>query len=237
MKSEGCKADAVTFNVVIGGLFREKFDEAVSMLERLPYEGVYLNKTSYRMTLNALCDSGETDKATKLLKLMLRRGFVPHLNTSNKVLILMCEGGKAGEAAKALFLMMDMGFKPETNTWNVLLEIVCRDRKLLPAFELLDQLTMCVVVYGTYCSVEHVGMKAYVYKKPSLHTKDVQVKNEDRDQEKFITYVRKSSHGAGGGESSSVHHSRKKRASSLSTHSSFVFPCIAIFGLILVSII
>ncbi|KAL8139327.1 hypothetical protein V2J09_005348 [Rumex salicifolius] len=37
--------------------------------------------------------------------------------------------------------------------------------------------------------VEHVGMKAYVYKKPSLHTKDVQVKNEDRDQEKFITYL------------------------------------------------
>ncbi|KAL8139326.1 hypothetical protein V2J09_005347 [Rumex salicifolius] len=81
--------------------------------------------------------------------------------------------------------------------------------------------------------VEHVGMKAYVYKKPSLHTKDVQVKNEDRDQEKFITYVRKSSHGAGGGESSSIHHSGKNRASSLSTHSSFVFPCIAIFGLIL----
>ncbi|XP_041018028.1 pentatricopeptide repeat-containing protein At5g18475-like [Juglans microcarpa x Juglans regia] len=46
MKEKECKADTVTFNVILGGLCREDW------FEKLPCNGVYLNKASYRIVLN-----------------------------------------------------------------------------------------------------------------------------------------------------------------------------------------
>ncbi|KAI5430524.1 hypothetical protein KIW84_034926 [Lathyrus oleraceus] len=45
MKENECEADTVTFNVILGGLCREgRFDEALDTIEKLPHQGVYLNK-------------------------------------------------------------------------------------------------------------------------------------------------------------------------------------------------
>ncbi|XWS73715.1 hypothetical protein CRYUN_Cryun02cG0152200 [Craigia yunnanensis] len=88
LKEKECQADVVTLNVLLGGLCREdRFHDALQMLEKLPYEGVYLNKASYRIVLNSLCQKDEMEKATKLLGLMLDRGFFPHYATSNEMLI------------------------------------------------------------------------------------------------------------------------------------------------------
>lgn len=142
MKEVGCKADAVTYKIIIEGLCRQKqFEEALLMLERLPYEGVYPDKASYRITINSLCNSGELTKVVRLLSLMLGRGFVPHYATSNEILVRLCETGKAGDAVEALFELLETGFKPEPSSWVLLIETVCRERKLLPTFVLLDQLT------------------------------------------------------------------------------------------------
>ncbi|KAK9287312.1 hypothetical protein L1049_015725 [Liquidambar formosana] len=138
MKEKGCKAD-----FILGGLCREgRFEEALGMLERLPYEGVYLNKASYRIVLNFLCKEGEMEKATELLGLMLGRGFLPHFSTSNELLVRLCEAGKADDAATVLFGLVEMGFKPKTKLWALVVELICRERKILPAFELLDDLVL-----------------------------------------------------------------------------------------------
>ncbi|KAF5740165.1 pentatricopeptide repeat-containing protein [Tripterygium wilfordii] len=141
MKESECKADVVTFNVLLGGLSREgRFEEALLMIEKLPFEGVYLNKASYRIVLNCLCQRGELEKATELLSLMLGRGFLPHFATSNEMLVLFCKAGMAEDAAMALLGLVEMGFKPCPDTWMHLVELICRERKLLPVFELLDEL-------------------------------------------------------------------------------------------------
>ncbi|KAJ0086720.1 hypothetical protein Patl1_08627 [Pistacia atlantica] len=141
MKEGECKADIVTFNVLLGGLCREgRCEEALSMLEMLPYEGVYLNKASYRIVLNFVCQKGELEKAAELLSLMLGRGFIPHHATSNELLVRLCKAGMVEDAAMALFGLVEMGFKPEPDSWAVLIELICRGRKLLFAFELLDDL-------------------------------------------------------------------------------------------------
>ncbi|XP_059636379.1 pentatricopeptide repeat-containing protein At5g18475 [Cornus florida] len=141
MKENKCKADVVTFNVVLGGLCREgRFQEALVMIERLPYEGVFLNKASYRIVLNFLCKEGELGKATELLFLMLGRKFLPHFATSNELLVRLCETGKAVDAGMALLGLVEMGFKPEPTSWSILVELICRERRLLPAFELLNEL-------------------------------------------------------------------------------------------------
>lgn len=143
MRQEGCKPDAVTFNVVIGGLCRERrVDVALRMLEMLPYEGIFLNKSSYRITLNFLCKYNEIEKAFRLLGLMLVRGFTPHFATSNQLLLQLCEAGRPADARIALEGLLDVGFNPEPSSWVLLIETVCRERKLLPAFELLDHLTL-----------------------------------------------------------------------------------------------
>ncbi|XP_044511637.1 pentatricopeptide repeat-containing protein At5g18475 [Mangifera indica] len=141
MKEKGCKADIVTFNVLLGGLCREGMcEEALGMLENLPYDGVYLNKASYRIVLNFLCQKGELEKATELLGLMLSRGFIPHYATSNELLVRLCKAAMVDDAAMALFGLVEMGFKPEPDSWAFLIELICRGRKLLFAFELLDDL-------------------------------------------------------------------------------------------------
>ncbi|XP_015900970.3 pentatricopeptide repeat-containing protein At5g18475 isoform X1 [Ziziphus jujuba] len=143
MKEKGCKADFVTFNVILGGLCRVgRFEEALLMLEKFPYEGINLNKASYRIVLNLLCKKGELKKAIDLLGLMLGRGFVPHFATSNELLVSLCNAGMVDDAAMALFGLLEVGFKPETSSWALLIESICRERKLLPAFELLDELAM-----------------------------------------------------------------------------------------------
>ncbi|GAB4861337.1 hypothetical protein Ancab_036498 [Ancistrocladus abbreviatus] len=140
---EKCRADTVTINVVLGGLCRERrFEEALGMVERLPYEGVYLNKYSYRIILNFLCKYDEIEKATRLLNLMLGRGFVPHFATSNGLLVRLCETGKVADAAVALVGLLEMRFKPEPNSWMLLTEMICQERKLLPVYELVDNLIL-----------------------------------------------------------------------------------------------
>lgn len=141
MKGTETRADVVTFNIILGGLCRAyRFDEALGMIERVPYDGVYLNKASYRIVLNSLCREGEMDKATELVGLMLVRGFLPHFATSNEFLVSLCEAGKAANAVVVLFGLVEMGFKPEPHTWALLVDVFCRERKLLPTFELLDEL-------------------------------------------------------------------------------------------------
>ncbi|KAL1161461.1 hypothetical protein V6Z11_A07G136000 [Gossypium hirsutum] len=143
MKENKCEADVVTLNVLLGGLCREsRFHEALQMLEKLPYEGVYLNKASYRIVLNALWQKDEMEKAAKLLGLMLDRGVFPHYATSNEVLIQLCKAGMLDDAVTALFGLAETGFKPEPHCWEFLIEMNCKDRKLLPVFELLDELVI-----------------------------------------------------------------------------------------------
>ncbi|KAF8406083.1 hypothetical protein HHK36_008163 [Tetracentron sinense] len=141
MKEKECRADAITFNVILGGLCRERrFEEAMEMLEKLPYEGFFLNKASYRIVLNFLCKEREMERAINLLVLMMGRGFVPHFATSNELLVCLCEAGKVADATTALYGLGEMGFKPEPNSWAQLVESICRERKLVRAFELLDEL-------------------------------------------------------------------------------------------------
>lgn len=141
MKDRECRADVVTFNVILGGLCREgRLEDALEMLEKLPYEGMHLNKASYRIVLNFLCQKGELKRATNLLDLMLGRGFVPHFATSNDLLVRLCNAGMADDAAVALFGLLDLGFKPEPDSWAILVELISRERKLLSAFQLLDEL-------------------------------------------------------------------------------------------------
>ncbi|KAH8516184.1 hypothetical protein H0E87_004521 [Populus deltoides] len=142
MKETKCKADIVTVNVLLRGFCGEgRTEEALGMLNRLSSEGIYLNKASYRIVLNSLCQKGDLDKALELLGLTLSRGFLPHHATSNELLVGLCKAGMADDAVVALYGLAEMGFKPEQDCWALLVEFVCRERKLLLAFELLDELT------------------------------------------------------------------------------------------------
>ncbi|XP_073274358.1 uncharacterized protein [Primulina huaijiensis] len=141
MKRNECRPDVVTMNVILRGLCEEsRSNEAITMLMRLPVVGIYLNKASYRIVLNCLCKEGESEKAVRLLDLMLRRGFLPHFCTSNELIVHLCKTGKVNDAAIQLSGLVEMGFEPDPDTWSVLIDLIFRERKLLPAFRLLDEL-------------------------------------------------------------------------------------------------
>ncbi|KAK8697433.1 hypothetical protein V6N13_113582 [Hibiscus sabdariffa] len=166
MKEYECQPDVVTLNVLLGGLCRGgRFEEALQMLEKLPYEGVYLNKASYRIVLNALCQKDEMEKATKLLGLMLGRGFFPHYATSNELLIRLCKAGMVDDAVTAMSGLAETGFKPELHCWEFLVELNCRERKLVPVFELLDELIIKECSHNRLCNIyspESIGNPNYL---------------------------------------------------------------------------
>ena len=119
-----------------------RFEDALDMLEKLPQQGVYLNKGSYRIVLNSLTQKCELKKAKELLGLMLSRGFRPHYATSNELLVCLCKAGMVDDAAVALFYLVEMGFQPGLESWEVLIGLICRERKLLYVFELLNELVI-----------------------------------------------------------------------------------------------
>ncbi|VFQ61082.1 unnamed protein product [Cuscuta campestris] len=142
MKENGRISDDVAVRIILAALCKDhKWDEALHLVESLSKEGVvYLSKGCYRIVLNVLCNEGELDKAMELLGMMLRRGFWPHHATSNELLVRFCESGKLVEAAFALYGLVNVGFKPDPCTWGLLIDSNLRERRLLPAFGLLDEL-------------------------------------------------------------------------------------------------
>lgn len=95
------------------------------MFERLFYEGVYLDKVSYRIIINFLCNFGELIKVVRLLSLMFGRGFVFYYVISNEILVRLCEIGKVGDVVEVLFELLETGFKFELSSWVFLIETVC----------------------------------------------------------------------------------------------------------------
>ncbi|CAH9104252.1 unnamed protein product [Cuscuta europaea] len=141
MNENSCMSDDVAVKVILTALCSDRrHDEALYLLQRLSKEGVYLNKECYRIVLNVLCHEGELDKAMELLGMMLGKGFWPHHGTSNELLARFCKAGKVIDAAISLFGLVNVGFKPDPHTWGLLIDLNCRERRLLPAFQLLDEL-------------------------------------------------------------------------------------------------
>lgn len=61
---------------------------------------------------------------------MLKRGFIPHFETSNALLVGLTKAGKIPDATKTLYGLADRGFAPAEGTWNCLITSVCKERKL-----------------------------------------------------------------------------------------------------------
>ncbi|KAH7544579.1 hypothetical protein FEM48_Zijuj01G0000800 [Ziziphus jujuba var. spinosa] len=87
-----------------------RFEKAIVMLERFPYEGIQLSKAKLQDCAEFLVSKS------------------------------LCMAGIVDNAAMDSFVLVDMGFKPENNSWVLLAELICREKNLLSAFELLDEL-------------------------------------------------------------------------------------------------
>ncbi|KAF2595629.1 hypothetical protein F2Q68_00007506 [Brassica cretica] len=138
----GCRADALTYNVILRGLCGEgRTEEALEMLGQWGcVEGVHLNKGSYRIILNALCKNGELEKAVEFLSLMSKKGVWPHHGTWNELVVRLCGSGNAEMGIRVLTGFVGMGFKPEPESWRAVVESICKERKLIHVFEVLDSL-------------------------------------------------------------------------------------------------
>ncbi|KAJ6953056.1 hypothetical protein NC652_004902 [Populus alba x Populus x berolinensis] len=103
--------------------------------------------------MSGFCKEGRIDEAMALLEEMKKQSAKLTLLTSeglylNKTSIQDCieflvpEAGMQDDAVVALYGLAKMGFKPEQDSCaRLVLNVVCRERKLLLAFELLDELT------------------------------------------------------------------------------------------------
>ncbi|KAJ6405107.1 hypothetical protein OIU84_013142 [Salix udensis] len=96
MKETKCKADVVTVNVLLRGFCGEgRTEEALGMLNRLSSEGIYLNKASYRIVLNSLCQkAGMADDAVVALYGLAEMGFKPEPDSWALLVEFVCRERK-----------------------------------------------------------------------------------------------------------------------------------------------
>ncbi|KAK6163011.1 hypothetical protein DH2020_002852 [Rehmannia glutinosa] len=150
MKKNGCNPNAFNYSSLMNGLCRDgKFEEAKEIFIEMKGVGLTPDTVIYTTLINCLCRAGRTDEAIELLKEMKENdcradeGFsAPFSHVPNELLVSLCEAGNANDAATLLFGLVEMGFKPEPFTWSIVIDLVFTERKLLPAFELLDKLLM-----------------------------------------------------------------------------------------------
>ncbi|KAL9450050.1 hypothetical protein AB3S75_011900 [Citrus x aurantiifolia] len=141
MKNFHLKPDTVGYTTLINCFCRAGgVDEALELLKEMKERGCKADIVTFNVILGGLCREGRIEEALGMLEKLW--GFLPHYATSNELLVRLCKAGMAEDAAIALFGLVEMGFKPESDSWALLVELICRGRKLLFAFELLDELVI-----------------------------------------------------------------------------------------------
>ncbi|XP_050920345.1 pentatricopeptide repeat-containing protein At5g18475 [Lathyrus oleraceus] len=150
MKENECEADTVTFNVILGGLCREgRFDGALDTIEKLPHQGVYLNKGSYKILLElGLEDCVDEIDAQRLFGYALyedgkntKLSYPLENFDSNSALVDgLCKAGKPEDAKGVLAEMKNFGLKPDTVTYTSLINFFFRNGQIDEAIELLKEM-------------------------------------------------------------------------------------------------
>ncbi|VFQ69713.1 unnamed protein product [Cuscuta campestris] len=135
---DGCKANSVTYSILVHGLCKAgRTDDAFQLKEKMSKKGCKPSTHTYTVLIKAVCDRGLTNKAFLLLDEMLKKGCMPNVHTYTVLIDRLCGEGKFEEANGLFRKMIKNKLFPNVVTFNTLIDGYCKEGKVVSAFELL----------------------------------------------------------------------------------------------------
>uniref|UniRef100_A0A804MEB7 Pentatricopeptide repeat-containing protein n=1 Tax=Zea mays TaxID=4577 RepID=A0A804MEB7_MAIZE len=146
----GCPPGYVVYNIFIGSICSgeelpspDLLALAEKVYEEMLASSCVLNKVNTANFARCLCGMGKFDKAFQIIKLMMRKGFVPDTSTYSKVITFLCEAMKVGliEQARSWFDEMEsVGCSPSVVTYTALLHAYLKTKQVPQASDIFHRM-------------------------------------------------------------------------------------------------
>uniref|UniRef100_A0A803PZZ6 Pentatricopeptide repeat-containing protein n=1 Tax=Cannabis sativa TaxID=3483 RepID=A0A803PZZ6_CANSA len=140
MVKEECKADIITYNIIIGGLCKDgKWSEANDLFEDLPRLGYKPDVVSFRTMFVGLCNCRRFNEAATFLDEMLFKGYIPSSEGRQKIVDGLCQEGDMKLLVKVLSSLGNAN-SIGVDTWELVISMVCKKESLSNVSEKVDTL-------------------------------------------------------------------------------------------------
>ncbi|KAL6903601.1 hypothetical protein ACP4OV_004414 [Aristida adscensionis] len=169
MTACGCPPGYVVYNIFIGSICGgeelpspDLLALAEKVYEEMLASGCVLNKVNTANFARCLCGVGKFDKAFQIIKMMMRKGFVPDTSTYSKVITFMCQAMKVEKAFLLFQEMKKAGINPDVYTYTILIDSFCKAGLIEQAQNWYDEMRSvgCSPNVVTYTALIHAYLKA-----------------------------------------------------------------------------
>ncbi|XP_062184845.1 pentatricopeptide repeat-containing protein At1g06710, mitochondrial-like [Phragmites australis] len=169
MTACGCPPGYVVYNIFIGSICGGEElpgPDLLALAEKLYEEmlacGCVLNKVNTANFARCLCGVGKFDKAFQIIKVMMRKGFVPDTSTYSKVITFLCQAMKVEKAFLLFQEMKKVGVNPDVYTYTILIDGFCKAGLIEQAQSWFDEMRSvgCSPNVVTYTALLHAYLKA-----------------------------------------------------------------------------
>ncbi|KAK3006293.1 hypothetical protein RJ639_015595 [Escallonia herrerae] len=150
MQQENVKTSVVTYGTLVEGYCRMgRVEMAMELLTDMRKEGIEPNAIVYNPIIYALgdagnlkealgmmerlmgfCKAGDLVGASKVLKMMISKGFVPTLTTYNCFFSYFAKAGKIEEGLNLYTKLIESGHVPDRLTYHLLVKMLCKQERL-----------------------------------------------------------------------------------------------------------
>lgn len=137
MVEKGLKPDVISYNVILGALFRiQNWKEGAYLFEDMPRRGCVPDVLSYRIVFDGLCEGLQFEEAAVILDEMVFKGYKPRRDRLERFLQRLCESGKV-EILGDVISSLNKGNAYDADFWSVTVPEVCKEPVLSDSIDLL----------------------------------------------------------------------------------------------------
>ncbi|CAN6228636.1 unnamed protein product [Urochloa humidicola] len=164
-----CPPGYVVYNIFIGSICGgeelpnpELLSLAEKVYEEMLASSCVLNKVNTANFARCLCGVGKFDKAFQIIKMMMKKGFVPDTSTYSKVITFLCQAMKVEKAFLLFQEMKNVGVNPDVYTYTILIDSFCKAGLIEQAQSWFDEMRSvgCSPNVVTYTALLHAYLKA-----------------------------------------------------------------------------
>ncbi|RLM74785.1 pentatricopeptide repeat-containing protein [Panicum miliaceum] len=169
MAACSCPPGYVVYNIFIGSICGgeelpnpELLDLAEKVYEEMLASSSVLNKVNTSNFARCLCGVGKFDKAFQIIKVMMKKGFVPDTSTYSKVITFLCQAMKVEKAFLLFQEMKNVGVNPDVYTYTILIDSFCKAGLIEQAQSWFVEMRSlgCSPNVVTYTALLHAYLKA-----------------------------------------------------------------------------
>ncbi|CAH9145042.1 unnamed protein product [Cuscuta epithymum] len=144
MKIRGVMPNVVTYNTLIDGYCKNggssKMYKADEVLKEMVGKGIQPSQITYNTLIDGFCKDNNIKAALKIFSEMKEHQTKPNIVTYNSLINGLCGDGRIRDALDLQTEMVSLGLQPNIVTHNALINGFSKNKMLVEARELFDQI-------------------------------------------------------------------------------------------------